>query len=152
MPPVSIINAAGGVVIRRARSRLVAAMVGDGNPTIWRLPKGIVEPFEGQRAAAVREVEEETNLRARVEADLGYSQWKYAYEGKKYSKRTRFFLMRWVGGALYPKDREHLRATWIPVSQLPAKLYFRSEKRVAEKALAILNRKSASKYQRRTQA
>jgi ADP-ribose pyrophosphatase YjhB (NUDIX family) len=60
----------GGAVVRDSQLLLVrrASRRGRGN---WQLPGGFVEPDETIEQAVVREVEEETGVRAQVEGVLG---------------------------------------------------------------------------------
>jgi 8-oxo-dGTP diphosphatase len=60
------IRAAGGVVMRDGRIAVVHRPRYDD----WSLPKGKLEAGETWEQAALREVEEETGLRARIEDEL----------------------------------------------------------------------------------
>ena len=60
----------GGAVVREGKLLLVrrASRHGRGN---WQLPGGFIEPDETREQAVVREVQEETGVRAEVQAVLG---------------------------------------------------------------------------------
>jgi 8-oxo-dGTP diphosphatase len=60
------IRAAGGVVVRDG----LIAVVHRPRYDDWSLPKGKLEPGETWEQAALREIEEETGLRARLEDEL----------------------------------------------------------------------------------
>jgi 8-oxo-dGTP diphosphatase len=60
------IRAAGGVVVRDGRIVVVHRPKYDD----WSLPKGKLNPGESFQDAALREVEEETGLRCRLEEEL----------------------------------------------------------------------------------
>ena len=60
------IRAAGGVVMRDGRIAVVHRPKYDD----WSLPKGKLDPGESWEEAAMREVEEETGLRCRLEEEL----------------------------------------------------------------------------------
>src|SRR3954469_6054171 len=60
------VKAAGGVVVRDGRIAVVHRPRYDD----WSLPKGKLEPGETWEQAALREIEEETGLRARLEKEL----------------------------------------------------------------------------------
>ena len=62
-----MIQAAGGVVVRDGRVLLIHRDRYDD----WSLPKGKLEPGETWEDAALREVEEETGVRAELGAYLG---------------------------------------------------------------------------------
>jgi 8-oxo-dGTP diphosphatase len=60
------IRAAGGVVVRDGRIAVVHRPRYDD----WSLPKGKLDPGETWEQAALREIEEETGLRCRLEQEL----------------------------------------------------------------------------------
>jgi 8-oxo-dGTP pyrophosphatase MutT (NUDIX family) len=71
------------------------------NKGIWVLPKGHIEPGETAEAAAVREVEEEAGVRARIVRSAGESE--YVANGRRVL--TIFFLMRYEAEATGAEDR-----------------------------------------------
>ncbi len=71
MPHVRREFSAGGVVVRRMRGRWFAAVVRPrrepDRPQVWALPKALIHPGERGPETAVREVLEETGVRAVVD-------------------------------------------------------------------------------------
>ena len=63
----------------------------------WTFPKGKLEPGELEQDAAVREVEEETGLRCRLDAELATTRYR---DGRGRAKTVRYWLMTPVGGRL----------------------------------------------------
>src|SRR5207248_7107256 len=64
---VSVIRAAGGVVVRRSRSgETEIAVIHRPAYDDWTLPKGKIEPDESPEDCALREVREETGLRCEL--------------------------------------------------------------------------------------
>jgi ADP-ribose pyrophosphatase YjhB (NUDIX family) len=106
---------AGGVVV--GPGGLVALTHQDG--VVWSLPKGRLEPGEGERAAAEREIEEETGLtEVQFIKDLGtYSRFKISKDGKGEEKSVKktitLFLYKTLQEQLNPTDPAHPEARWF---------------------------------------
>jgi 8-oxo-dGTP diphosphatase len=123
-----VIRAAGGVVVRGGEVLLVHRPRYDD----WTLPKGKLDADETWEAAALREVEEETGVRARLVSELPSVE----YEVRGRPKRVRYWVMeveedaglepndevdelRWLAPAealdllTYERDRELLRAAGV---------------------------------------
>jgi 8-oxo-dGTP diphosphatase len=78
-------EAAGGVVVRDG----LVAVVHRPRYDDWSLPKGKLDPGETFEQAALREVEEETGLRCRLEGELPSVE----YEVKGRPKLVRYWRM-----------------------------------------------------------
>jgi 8-oxo-dGTP pyrophosphatase MutT (NUDIX family) len=85
----------------------------------WTLPKGGPEEGEGLEVAAVREVEEETGLRCRIEQKLGVIDYWFVWRSAevRYHKFVHYFLMRHDGGEAGPRDEEAEEVAWMPLPQ-----------------------------------
>ena len=71
----------------------------DGDrPEVWALPKGLIDRGERGAETAVREVLEETGLRAVVERKLGDVRYVYTWGGERVFKVVSFFLLHATGG------------------------------------------------------
>ena len=82
-----IIKAGGGVVIRGDKVLLIERL---GK---WDLPKGKLEKGEKSLAGAVREVEEECNVRVVAEDKLCSTGHTYVQDGRRVIKKTTWYLM-----------------------------------------------------------
>ena len=91
------IRAAGGIVCRPGENGVEVVLVHRPAYDDWSFPKGKLERGEDEEAAAVREVEEETGLRCRLERELATTRYRNAL-GRP--KTVRYWLMTPVGGAL----------------------------------------------------
>jgi 8-oxo-dGTP pyrophosphatase MutT (NUDIX family) len=135
---------AGGVLVRRLRgSWHLAAIRPAGKPEgVWALPKGGIGPDEDPAATALREVEEETGARGRLDRKLGDVRYVFTWEGERVFKVVSFFLLRYTGGRLDQLRPEHrhevAEARWLPLDEAPSLLAYKGEREMAKKALAAL--------------
>ncbi|MFE9797208.1 NUDIX hydrolase [Streptomyces goshikiensis] len=92
-----------------------------GDDGTWGLPGGAIELGESAAEAAVRETEEETGLKVRVDTLLGvYSKYRHTYpNGDVVQPITMFFRCSVAGGQLGGKDGETLDLRYFPLSQVP---------------------------------
>jgi 8-oxo-dGTP diphosphatase len=92
------VRAAGGLVLRDGEDGTSEILVVH-RPAYddWSFPKGKLEAGESGEAAAVREVEEETGLRCRLEREVATIRYR---DGSGRPKTVRYWLMTPVGGGL----------------------------------------------------
>lgn len=137
---------AGGVVVRRMRGRVWVAVVQPRREHhrshVWALPKGRIDAGESALESAVREVAEETGLRAIGERKLGDVRYVYTWDGERISKIVSFFLLRAVGGRLGDlpagMEGEVAECRWIPLDEAPSLLSYGGEKEMARNAIKVL--------------
>jgi 8-oxo-dGTP pyrophosphatase MutT (NUDIX family) len=135
---------AGGVLVRRLRGRwMLAAIRPGGKPDgVWALPKGLLAQGEDPAATAVREVEEETGARGRLDRKLGDVRYVYTWAGERVFKVVSFYLVRYSGGRLgnLPAEFAHevAEARWLPLDEAPRLLAYKGEQEMAQRALAAL--------------
>ncbi len=135
---------AGGLVYRPLAGGGVEVAIGrrttQAGRGVWCLPKGWVEPGEEARAAAEREVREETGLSAKVEERLGTVKYTYHNpdEDVDVFKIVTFYLLRYLSGEVADHDYELEEVAWKPLPEAVACLSYSSEKRLARKARELL--------------
>lgn len=128
-------------MVRRHRGGMEAALAarrtrrGD---LAWGLPKGLVEKGEDPSQTAVREVQEETGLKAEIIQPLGDISYWYVWEGERIRKRVTFFLMKAVGGDMSLHDYEMEDVRWFPLEEAPRKANYSSERDVLRRAADAL--------------
>ncbi|MBK7878459.1 MAG: NUDIX domain-containing protein [Planctomycetes bacterium] len=109
---------AGGLVHRThdgAREYLV--VTSSKNPAHWVLPKGHLDPGETAEETAVREVEEESGVRATLEAPLGETELALPHE----RQRIRWYVMLRVDERPASEGRQ---VAWLRASAAIARLSF----------------------------
>lgn len=103
MPPKNpnpdAIVAAGGIVVRTDEEHTTVLLVHRPAYDDWSFPKGKVDPGETDEEAALREVLEETGVRADLGDEVGAVEY-VGLEGT--SKTVRYWLMEAGGGEFAP--------------------------------------------------
>ena len=129
---------AGGLVLRRNGASYDALLIGRGEPRVWSLPKGHVEPRETHEQAALREVREETGCWGEILTKLcDISYWFYI-NGAKHKKAVHFYLMRYRSGDTANHDDEADEAAWFDLSIAKRSLKYMNEKRLIDLGLEYL--------------
>lgn len=142
--PTELQISAGGVVYRKKKNGVELALIKVGPVIRWQLPKGIVDKGETPEDAAVREVREETGLKAKIESPLEKIEYWYVSGGKtgkvRYHKFVHFYLMKYRSGSTDDHDHEVLEARWVPIVDAIRMLSFKSERELAEKAREMIGK------------
>jgi 8-oxo-dGTP pyrophosphatase MutT (NUDIX family) len=123
------VRAAGGLVRRggedgRAEILIIHRPAYDD----WSFPKGKLEPGEDEADAAVREVEEETGLRCRLEHEVATTRYR---DGRGRPKTVRYWLMTPVAGRLAAAN-EVDDARFVPVSEAAELLTYERDRDLLE--------------------
>jgi 8-oxo-dGTP pyrophosphatase MutT (NUDIX family) len=123
-PAPEVVLAAGGVVWRRGPGGTVeVVLVHRPRYDDWSLPKGKLDPGETDEEAALREVEEETTLQARLGPELPSTT--YLDRSGKH-KRVRYWAMTVIDGS--PSACNEVdAAVWLPVEEAAARLTYRRD-------------------------
>lgn len=83
----TIIKAAGGLVLKDGEVLLIYRL------KKWDLPKGKLDPGEKSKAGAVREVEEECNIKVELGKKICTTWHTYKRNGKRILKKTNWYVM-----------------------------------------------------------
>ncbi|MGO8965348.1 NUDIX hydrolase [Mycobacterium sp.] len=139
-------TSAGGLVIDgidRPREEQVAALIGRVDRRgrmLWSLPKGHIELGETAEQTAIREVAEETGIHGSVLAALGRIDYWFVTDGRRVHKTVHHYLMRCSGGELSDEDVEVAEVAWVPIAELPSRLAYADERRLAEVADELIDK------------
>ena len=121
MPP--LVRAAGGIVVRNGCVVLVHRPKYDD----WSFPKGKLEADEAWEDAAVREVEEETGLRAELGEEVGRTHY-VVLEG---AKEVRYYRMTADGEPHAQNEVDEVR--WVPIADAARLLSHERDRTLLEK-------------------
>jgi 8-oxo-dGTP pyrophosphatase MutT (NUDIX family) len=139
-------TSAGGLVIDnidRPREEQVAALIGRVDRRgrmLWSLPKGHIELGETAEQTAIREVAEETGIQGSVLAALGRIDYWFVTDGRRVHKTVHHYLMRCSGGELSDDDVEVAEVAWVPINELPSRLAYADERKLAEVADELIDK------------
>ncbi len=142
--PVVEETSAGGLVVARRPTTPHAAVIARRNRAgrlEWCLPKGHLEGAETPEEAAVREIAEETGIQGSILQQLGVIDYWFTGDDHRVHKVVHHFLLRADGGELTvagDPDGEAEDVAWVPVDQLPERLAYPNERRLAAAARAVV--------------
>ncbi|HUL85403.1 MAG TPA: NUDIX domain-containing protein [Actinomycetota bacterium] len=111
---MKLVRAAGGLIVRGGRQAKEIVLVHRPAYDDWSFPKGKLEPGEDERAAAAREVEEETGLVCRFGEDLGAITY---VDARGRPKVVRYWEMAPPEGAEPLAGHEIDVARWVPLDE-----------------------------------
>ncbi|WP_019973368.1 NUDIX hydrolase [Mycobacterium sp. 141] len=139
-------TSAGGLVIDGIdgpKDTQVAALIGRidrRGRMLWSLPKGHIELGETAEQTAIREVAEETGIQGTVLAALGSIDYWFVTEGRRVHKTVHHYLMRFRDGELSDDDVEVTEVAWVPLDELPSRLAYADERKLAEVAGELIDK------------
>lgn len=105
----------------------------------WKFPKGHIDPDESSKDAALREVEEETGVKAEIIDKVGDSKYVFPMNGEKIFKIVTMYLMSYVSGELKPQEIEIEEVGWAAPEEALKMLSFSTDKNMLKKALELKN-------------
>ena len=110
----------------------------------WVFPKGLIgDHVEGElkEATALREVEEETGVKAKIVMPLKSSvSYFYVWQGEKRFKTVYYFLMEHIGGDIQSHDQEMIAVEWLPTEKIPERLSYQTDKEAFKLALELFDK------------
>lgn len=99
----TIIKAAGGLVLKSGKALMIYRL------ETWDLPKGKLEKDEKLKACAIREVEEECNIKVKLRKKLCHTWHTYKRNGKKILKKTYWYTMYCMDDSeMKPQTKENI--------------------------------------------
>jgi 8-oxo-dGTP pyrophosphatase MutT (NUDIX family) len=117
---------AGGVIFREKKGYKEFLLVSAKKfPFIWVLPKGHIEATETEEQAAVREVKEESGMKASIIRKIGNSQrWQWNFK----KQVVTFYLMKYE--KIYSKNKENRKIKWVSFDVAIQKLFYSDQRQI----------------------
>ncbi|MEO3744646.1 bifunctional NUDIX hydrolase/histidine phosphatase family protein [Plantactinospora sp. B5E13] len=128
------VRAAGGVVWRHSGDRVEVAVVHRPRYDDWSLPKGKLDPGEHPLTAAVREVAEESDVRAVPQVRLPPVRY-LMRDGVP--KVVEFWSMRAAGAGGFQPDTEVDDVRWLPLDEALGRVSYPHDARVLRDFAAL---------------
>jgi 8-oxo-dGTP diphosphatase len=108
-PQTDVVQAAGGLIVRRQDGLLEIVVVHRPVQHDWSFPKGKLEARETFEVAALREVHEETGMLCELLRFIGHTEY---VDRKGRPKAVAYWIMEATGGSFSPNEEvDELR--WV---------------------------------------
>jgi len=131
---------AGGVVFRKVNGDLQILVAQASQHHGWVFPKGLIgdhKKGEKKEETAVREVEEETGIKAKIIKPLEPITYWFVWKDDKVKKTVYYFLMEFIEDT-GKRDEEMEAVEWILASDVEQKLTYPSDKKVWKEAKVLI--------------
>jgi 8-oxo-dGTP diphosphatase len=133
------VRAAGGVLWRHgAGGEPETCLVHRPKYDDWSVPKGKLDPGEGWKAAALREVLEETGVRGRLGAELPPSRYP---DRKGRDKLVRYWLMEVERDDGFAAGDEVDELAWLSFAAARGRATSAADRRLLEHAARLVGRR-----------
>ena len=129
---------AGGVVVKDGKVLMIHVRTLSGRK-VWTFPKGHIEKGESREEAALREVEEETGVRAKIKKELGnFTYFFRDKDGKLVKKTVYWFLMEPIEETEIKTPEEVIEVKWVELEDAKKLVQYDSDKRIIQSLNEIL--------------
>ncbi len=132
---------AGGIVFNKKNKQIEVLLCQHSQHHGWVFPKGLIgdkKKGEKKEETAVREVEEETGIKAKIVESLSSISYWYVFEGEKIKKTVYYFIMECTGGDISKHDHEMEQVEWLPIKKVEERLSYKSDKEVWKEAKKLI--------------
>ena len=108
----------------------------------WVFPKGLIGDHikgEGKEETALREVEEETGVIAKIIKPVTPTTYWYNWENDKVRKTVYYFIMEYIDGDITKHDAEMENVEWLAPEEVEKRLTYASDKKVWEETRKLIS-------------
>lgn len=131
----------GGIVYRNVHGKTEWLVVQHSKHKGWIFPKGLIgdnKDGETAKETALREVEEEGGIKAKIVLDKPFvTTYFYTFQGQKIFKTVSYFLMKYESGDIRNHDWEVSDAKWLEENEVKKILSFPADKKMFEEAVSV---------------
>ncbi len=135
-------TSAGGIVYKKEGNNILWLITQHSQHKGWGFPKGLVgdnvrnEPMD---VAAVREVEEEGGIKAKIIAKLEKpTEYMYKFQDYLIKKTVYYFLMEYISGDPKNHDWEMMDAKFVTAEEVEKTLTYKSDKEAFKQAFELM--------------
>jgi 8-oxo-dGTP diphosphatase len=132
---------AGGIVFKKEEDKVLVLVSQHSYHHGWVFPKGLIgDRIEGENKedTAIREVEEETGVVAKIIEPLSPIDYWFVFEGEKRKKTVYYYLMEFVSGDITKHDEEMENVEWLPLAAVEERLTFKADKKIWQEAKELI--------------
>jgi len=137
---MKIEESAGGIVFDKRDGQIFIIVTQHSQHHGWVFPKGLIDKGEDKKSTALREVEEEAGVEAKIIQELPPTEYFYQFQGTKIKKKVIYFLMGYISGDIGDHDWEMEDAQWLLIDEVDEKLSFKSDKDVFQEAKKLIEK------------
>ena len=134
MTDAQLVKAAGGVVTRVAHDGVLFLVVHRPRYDDWSLPKGKLDPGESARAAAVREIAEETGVVVRLGGALPDHEY---IDRHGRPKIVHYWQMTPIGTTDWTPNDEVDETRWITAAEAATLLSYENDRHLVAQVAAL---------------
>lgn len=132
---------AGGIVFKKEKGEVFVLVSQHSQHHGWVFPKGLIGDHvkgEGKEETALREVEEETGVKAKILKPLAPETYWYVFEGEKIKKTVYYYLMEYLSGDIRNHDFEMENVEWLKKDEVENRLTYPTDKKVFKEASKLI--------------
>lgn len=132
---------AGGIVYKNVDNTFFVLVAQHSEHHGWVFPKGLIgDHVDGEKKedTAIREVEEETGVKARILKELTPVSYWYQWAGEKRKKTVYYYLMEFASEDPKKRDEEMETVEWLPLNKVENRLTYPSDKKVWKEAEKLI--------------
>ena len=124
---------AGGIVFKKENNHIWILTCQSSQHHGWVFPKGLIgdhQKTETKEETALREVQEETGVKAQILRSLSPTTYWFVWNNEKTKKTVYYFLMEYLSGNIMQHDKEMEKVEWLPIDEVKKRLTYNSDKEI----------------------